>query len=116
VTLAASVACLRPRGRHVQVGLLAGADAVPRVEMGDVVARELQLLGSHGLSARSYPELLRLVTRGTLDPGRLVRDRIDLDDAAVRLPGLSASGGGAGGVTIIRPYAGRSSRDQGWKR
>ena len=103
VTMADSIACLRPRGRHVQVGLLAGADAAPRVEMGDVVGRELQLLGSHGLSARSYPALLALVADGTLDPGRLVRDRIGLDEAAARLPGLSTPGSGAGGVTIIRP-------------
>ena len=103
-TMAASIACLRPRGRHVQVGLLAGADARPRVDMGDVVARELRVLGSHGLSARSYPALLALVTDGTLDPGRLVRDRIGLDEAAARLPGLSAPGSGAGGVTIIRPH------------
>ena len=102
-TLAASLACLRPRGRHVQVGLLTGADATPAVAMADVVARELQLLGSHGLSARSYPELLRLVVDGTLDPGRLVRDRIGLAEAAVRLPGLSTPGSGVGGVTIIRP-------------
>ena len=102
-SLAASLACLRPRGRHVQVGLFAGNDAAPRVDMGGVIARELQLLGSHGLSARAYPELLALVSAGVLDPGRLVRSRIGLREAAVRLPGLSAAGSGAGGVTIIRP-------------
>src|SRR4051812_677354 len=43
--LAASVHGLRRRGRHVQVGLLPEAPAVP---MGVVIARELEVLGSHG--------------------------------------------------------------------
>ena len=101
--LAASVACLRPRGRHVQVGLLAGEHASPEVDMGRVVADELQLLGSHGIAAASYPGMLAMVADGSLDPGRLVRDTIGLDDAPARLVGLSEPGSGAGGVTIIRP-------------
>ncbi len=56
--LAAGVAALRSRGRHVQVGLLGGPDASPAVDMGRVLAQELQLLGSHGMPASAYPELL----------------------------------------------------------
>ena len=66
--LAASVASLRPRGRHVQVGLLGGADALPPVDMGRVLGQELQLLGSHGMPASDYPEMLARVADGTLDP------------------------------------------------
>ena len=105
-TLDASVRCLRPRGRHVQVGLLGGQDARPAVDMGLVVARELQLLGSHGMAAHDYPEMLGLVADGTLDPGRLVRERIGLGDAAARLEALGRPGAGAGGVTVIRPDLG----------
>jgi alcohol dehydrogenase len=102
-TFAASVACLRPRGRHVQVGLLLGADATPAVAMGRVVAQELQLLGSHGMSAASYPELLGLVSDGVLDPARLLRERIDLGQAPARLAALGEPGAGVGGITVIRP-------------
>ncbi len=102
-TLTASVACLRPGGRHVQVGLLGGEDARPRVDLGRVVARELQVLGSHGLAAHAYPALLAEVAAGTLDPGRLVRERIGLEEAAARLPGLSRPGSGPGGMTVIDP-------------
>ena len=102
-TFAASVACLRPRGRHVQVGLLLGADATPAVAMGRVVAQELQLLGSHGMSAASYPELLGLVSDGVLDPARLLRERIDLAQAPARLAALGEPGAGVGGITVIRP-------------
>lgn len=101
--VAASLACLRARGRHVQVGLLGGADAVPPVDLGLVVARELQVLGSHGLSATSYPALLARVADGTYAPQRLLRDRVDLDGAVRRLVDLDTPGAGAGGVTVIRP-------------
>ncbi|MBB6627482.1 alcohol dehydrogenase catalytic domain-containing protein [Nocardioides sp. KIGAM211] len=102
-TFANSLACLRPRGRHVQVGLLLGEHATPAVAMGDVVARELQVLGSHGMSAAAYPELLALVTDGTLAPQRLVTGTIGLDEAPARLADLGRPGSGAGGITVIRP-------------
>jgi alcohol dehydrogenase len=102
-TLAASVAALRPRGRHVQVGLLGGDDASPRVDMGRVLGDELQLLGSHGMPASDYPELLARVADGTLDPSRLLRDRIGLSEAGPRLAALGQPGSGAGGTTVIRP-------------
>ena len=105
-TLAASVACLRPRGRHVQVGLLGGHDAHPPLDMGRVVGQELQLLGSHGMAASAYPEMLALIADGTLRPDLLLRDRIGLAEAAVRLAALGEPGAGAGGVTVIRPDLG----------
>jgi alcohol dehydrogenase len=102
-TLAASVASLRPRGRHVQVGLLGGGDASPPVDMGRVLGQELQLLGSHGMPASDYPEMLARVADGSLDPGRLLRDRIGLAEAGSRLAALGQPGAGAGGMTVIRP-------------
>jgi alcohol dehydrogenase len=104
--LAAAVASLRPGGRHVQVGLLGGGDALPRVDMGRVLAQELQLLGSHGMPASAYPEMLARVADGTLDPGRLLRDRIGLAEAAQRLAALGRPGAGAGGMIVIRPDLG----------
>jgi alcohol dehydrogenase len=105
-TLAASVACLRSRGRHVQVGLLAGDDAFPPVDMGRVIGQELQLLGSHGMPVSDYPEMLARIADGTLDPGRLLRDRIGLAEAGPRLATLGRPGAGAGGMTVIRPDLG----------
>jgi alcohol dehydrogenase len=105
-TLAASIATLRPRGRHVQVGLLGGPDAAPSVDLGRVLALELQLLGSHGMPASDYPELLARVADGTLDPGRLLRERIGLAEGGRRLAVLGLPGAGAGGITVIRPDLG----------
>ncbi len=69
----------RPRGRHVQVGLLPAGTAVDPVPMHRVVARELEVLGSHGLAAHDYPELLQLVESGRLRPDLLIGQTIDLD-------------------------------------
>ena len=74
--------------------------------MGRVLAQELQLLGSHGMPASDYPEMLARVADGTLDPGRLLRDRIGLAEAGPRLAALGQPGAGAGGMTVIRPDLG----------
>jgi len=81
----AAIAGLRPRGRHVQVGLLHGDESRAAVSMRLVVARELAILGSHGMPAVDYPAMLELVTSGALDPERLVTRRIGLDDAGAAL-------------------------------
>jgi alcohol dehydrogenase len=85
VTCANSVRSLRPRGRHVQVGLLPPAQGRPEVPMERVIALELQLLGSHGMAAHAYPELLGLIAAGRLAPQRLVTRRLGLDDAGAAL-------------------------------
>jgi alcohol dehydrogenase len=98
-TCAASVAGLRARGRHVQVGLLpAGGTPVP---MDRVLALELQLLGSHGMPAHAYPELMRQVAAGTLRPELLTGSVIGLDEAPAALAALS--GGSPAGMTMIAP-------------
>ncbi len=99
VACAASVAGLRKRGRHVQVGLL---PEPPRVPMDLVIGRELELLGSHGMAASAYPEMLALVAAGRLRPGDLVTREIGLDEVPAA---LAAMGDGGTGVTVIRPTA-----------
>jgi D-arabinose 1-dehydrogenase-like Zn-dependent alcohol dehydrogenase len=100
-TCAASVASLRRRGRHVQVGLLpAGGTPVP---MDRVVALELDLLGGHGMAAHAYPELMRQVAAGTLRPDLLVGSVISLAETPAALAALSE--GSPPGVTVITPHA-----------
>src|SRR5690606_14733288 len=55
VTATAAVRSLRPRGRHVQVGLMLGDAATAPLPWDVVVARELQVFGSHGMAAADYP-------------------------------------------------------------
>jgi alcohol dehydrogenase len=100
-TCAASVACLRPRGRHVQVGLLPDALGWPAVPMHLVVAGELEVLGSHGMAAWRYPELLGLVAAGRLRPGELVTARIGLAEAGEALAAMGTAP--PTGITVALP-------------
>ena len=88
-----SVLCLRRRGRHVQVGLLPPAQGRPAVPMDLVVAHELQVLGSHGMAAHAYPELLGLIGAGRLRPRALVTRELALDEAGAALAAVGRDPG-----------------------
>ncbi|MDP7041854.1 MAG: zinc-dependent alcohol dehydrogenase family protein [Gammaproteobacteria bacterium] len=94
-----SIANLRKRGRHVQVGLMAGDNYRPALPMELVIAKELEIVGSHGMQAFKYPRMLDMISAGKLAPGTLIRQHVDLDKAAAAL-GNPASLHIAG-VTII---------------
>jgi alcohol dehydrogenase len=81
VTCFNSIANLRRRGRHVQVGLMLGDHAHPSIPMDRVIAHELQIYGSHGMQAYRYPEMLEMIRVGKLKPERLIGNRINLDEA-----------------------------------
>ena len=87
-TAVGSVRCLRPRGRHVQVGLLLGKDATPPLPMDLVVAHELAVYGSHGMPAADYPAMLALVADQTLRPDLLVGEVIGLEEAGDALAAM----------------------------
>ncbi len=108
-TAIASIESLRPRGRHIQVGLLLGDDAAPALPMGQVIAKELEIYGSHGMAARDYPGMLDLVASGALRPERLVGDVIGLEAAGAALAAMSAPAPGRG-VTVIRIDDGAATR------
>ncbi|WP_422391092.1 alcohol dehydrogenase catalytic domain-containing protein [Arthrobacter sp. N1] len=96
-TAAVGILSLRPRGRHVQIGLF---PADPVLPLGAVIGRELSILGSHGMPAQDYPGLMALVAEGRLRPQDLIERRItlaDVPDALVAMAGDRS----AGGVTVI---------------
>ena len=93
-----SVRSLRRRGRHVQVGLLPGGPSPLPMDL--VIARELEIYGSHGMAARDYPAMMRLVADGALRPGLLVGDVIGLEDAGQALAAMDKLAGA--GMTVVR--------------
>ncbi|WP_324274810.1 zinc-binding dehydrogenase [Blastococcus brunescens] len=93
LTCANSIRSLRPRGRHVQVGLLPPESGRAEVPMERVIALELQVLGSHGMAAHAYPELLELIAVGRLDPGRLVTRELTLGEAGAAIGEVGRSPG-----------------------
>jgi D-arabinose 1-dehydrogenase-like Zn-dependent alcohol dehydrogenase len=89
---------LRPRGRHIQLGLL--PDGV-RLDVSRLIGQELQWLGSHGMPAHAYPEMLDRVGSGALRPADLVTRVIGLDAVPEAL--MAMSGPAPAGVTVIVP-------------
>lgn len=99
-TMTASIASLRRRGRHVQVGLMLGDSAVAPVPMGRAIAEELEILGSHGMPATDYPDMLALVASGRLDVRRLVGRTIPLAEAPAALAAMSEPAASPG-MTVV---------------
>jgi alcohol dehydrogenase len=100
-TASASVLSLARRGRHLQLGLLLNATGLTEMPMARVIAWELDLLGSHGMAARDYPEMLALVASGALKPETLITREVDLTEGAKALAELDSQP--FGGITVIKP-------------
>lgn len=83
-----SVANLRKRGKHIQVGLMTGDHQHPKVPMDKVLANELEILGSHGMQAFRYSAMLEMIKDGKLQPEKLVERTISLEDIIVELPNM----------------------------
>lgn len=84
-----SVESLRKRGRHVQVGLMLANDRDALVPMHQVIAKELEILGSHGMPAHDYGAVFGMILDGKLDPRRLVHKTIPLDQAPAEFDAMS---------------------------
>lgn len=102
VTAANSIRSLRKRGRHIQVGLLAGSEFQPRLPMELVIGRELEIYGSHGLAAADYGPLLDLVTARRIPMSSMIRRTISLDEAPAALAEMGRFGGP--GITVINRF------------
>jgi alcohol dehydrogenase len=96
-----SVRCLRRRGRHVQVGLLLGPAATPAMPMDLVIARELEIYGSHGMAARDYPAMMTMIAAGTLPLDALIGRVIGLEDLGQALAAMDGPVT-APGMTVAR--------------
>lgn len=99
-TSTTAVLSLRRRGRHVQIGLLS-AEELPRLPLDRVIGWELDILGSHGMAAGDYADLLDLVASGLLRPQELVGRVVSIEEAAELLP--LAVTAPATGMTVLRP-------------
>jgi alcohol dehydrogenase len=98
-----SIASLRRRGRHVQVGLMLGEEARAEIPMAQVIAQELQIIGSHGMQAWRYDEMLAMILAGKLQPGRLIGESLSLAGAIPVLTAMDRQP--PDGIAIIDPRA-----------
>jgi len=81
-----SIANLRKRGKHVQVGLMTGDSQHPKVPMGQVIANELEILGSHGMQAYKYSGMFQVIKNSQLPIEKLLEKTIALEESTQLLP------------------------------
>lgn len=98
-----SISCLRKRGRHIQIGIMQAGLHQTAIPMDKVIARELEILGSHGMQARRYPEMLEMIASGRLLPQRLVGKTVSLAQGAVEM--IEMDRFGAAAMTIINDFS-----------
>jgi alcohol dehydrogenase len=101
LTLRQSLESLRKRGRHVQVGLMVGERAEPAVPMGRVIANELALFGSHGIAARSYPDVFDMIEKKRVPLDLILGPRLRLEDVPKELPRMGDFNGL--GIALVDP-------------
>ena len=97
-----SIDSLRKRGRHVQIGLMVGHSNKARIPMDKVLANELQIVGSHGMQAHRYVEMLDMISAGKLLPEKLIGRTIGLEESIEALTSMSEFK--SNGVTIITAF------------
>jgi alcohol dehydrogenase len=100
VTSFNSIACLRRRGRHLQVGLMLGEHARASIPMDKVIAHEIEIRGSHGMQAHRYPPMLDMIRMGKLQPQKLIGKTISLAEAPAALMAMDKFSGT--GISVIK--------------
>lgn len=71
----------------------------PPIPIDKVIGRELEILGSHGMQAHRYPEMLEMIRQGRLNPQKLIGKSVSLEDAPSELINMDQFSGT--GVIVI---------------
>lgn len=79
---------LAKRGRHVQIGLMEAEHRESLLPVNFIVANEIELLGSHGMQAHRYPQMLEMIVDGKLQPEKLISRTVKLEEAPAILVGM----------------------------
>jgi alcohol dehydrogenase len=98
-----SIANLRRRGRHVQIGLMLGDHARASVPMAQIIAHELEVYGSHGMQAFRYSAMMNMILSGKLAPQKLIGKHLSLDEAPAALMAMDRFEGL--GISVVTRFA-----------
>lgn len=97
-----SISSLRKRGKHIQVGIMKSGQHQTPIPIDKIIARELELVGSHGMQAHRYPEMLEMIRQRRLEPEKLIGKRISLEESVAALVDMNSFS--ATGVTVIDKF------------
>lgn len=94
-----SISSLRKRGKHIQVGIMESGKHLAPIPIDKVIGRELEIIGSHGMQAHRYPEMLEMIRMGKLEPQKLIGITVTLEESVIELADMNSFSGT--GVTVI---------------
>jgi alcohol dehydrogenase len=101
-TVESSIDCLRPFGRHVQLGMPIGHTARMELDMNRVYMGNLALFGSRGMPSWRYPSLLGLIASGRVDLSPLIAREIALSGVSDELRAMN--GPTPPGVAVVTDF------------
>ncbi|NCO88070.1 MAG: zinc-dependent alcohol dehydrogenase family protein [Rhodobacterales bacterium] len=101
-TTNASIDCLRPLGRHVQIGMPVGHTARMEINMNAVYMGNLALYGTRGMPSWRYPSLLSLIEGGKVDMSPLIAREIALSGVSAELAAFD--GPTPPGVAVVTDF------------
>lgn len=102
VTCQNSILSLRKRGKHIQIGLMAGENAMPSIPMGPVLSHELEIIGSHGMQAHQYPKMMELIFAKNIPLEKMIGRRMNLEEGAKAL--MEMGNFKAVGVMVVNAF------------
>ena len=76
-----------------------GGDNHPAVPMDQIIAKELELVGSHGMQSHAYDRMLSMIAKGLLEPEKLIGSKITLEGATEALMNMDSMT--SVGITVI---------------
>lgn len=78
-----SVMSLRKRGRHLQLGLTTAEEkGFVSLPVDLMVLKELQLIGSANMPVSRFPDLMRMVESGIIQPEKMITKTVSIEEAA----------------------------------
>lgn len=97
-----SISSLAKRGKHIQVGLLEAEDKNSAIPINLVIAKELEIVGSHGMQASKYPQIFEMIQQGKYQPQKLVGKTVSLEKSIEVLMNMNKFEGT--GVAVVNNF------------
>ena len=96
-----SINCLAKKGKHIQVGIL-GIENNISVSSADLIAKEIELIGSHGMPLADYDIIFDLISSKKIDLSLLIDRTVKLEHVHQEM--LNMDGYSNSGMVIIDQF------------
>lgn len=84
------IMALRKRGRVVRLGMTGAEErGILPIPADMIVGMEIEIVGSYGMQARCYPEMLNMISAGVISPSTLVVEQVPMEGASGVLERMS---------------------------